>query len=316
MLGKLFATILFLTLLSSLSAETVDFEKQIWPFLESKCVQCHQAPYEKDGRMRKPKGELRLDGAWAIELGGDGGAVVVAGDSKHSELLFRTTLPKDDDDFMPPTGKADPLTEEEQKLLAQWIDQGANFGDWTGNMEGKPKTERKVVVFETQELYKTLSEGLETPKESTWAPIRLAGGRVSPLSDKSPLFEVDFRLTAETASDDKIQSINSIADQIVHLNVSKTQITDQSMAEIAKLKRLVRLDLHQTSISDAEIEQLKKLKHLRYLNLYGTQVSDKGLQALHSMKNLQSVYLWNSKATSEGAKALADAIPDVKVSFK
>jgi len=314
MFKKLLITTIFLPLI--LSAQSIHFEKQIWPILEAKCVECHRAPYEENGRTKKPKGELRLDAAWAIELGGGGGAVVIKGDPENSELLYRTNLPEDDDDFMPPVGKADPLTKEEKKLLTKWIKKGAQFGDWTGNLTGKPKTERKPLVFETQDLYKQLSEGLQPLEESKWAAVRQSGGRVTRLSDKSPLLEVDFRLTAETTTDEEIRSIRNIAEQVVHLNLSKTQISDQAMVEIGKLKRLVRLDLHKTNISDAEISQLKSLEHLRYLNLYSTQVSDSGLQSLQSLKNLRSIYLWNSKATPKGAKALAEAIPGIKISIK
>ena len=55
-------------LVGSLSAE-VDFEKEIWPFLEAKCVDCHREPYEENGRTKEPKSGLRFDGDWAIFLG-------------------------------------------------------------------------------------------------------------------------------------------------------------------------------------------------------------------------------------------------------
>ena len=41
----------------------VDFEKEVWPILESRCVECHKAPYELNGLLKKPKAGLRLDGA-------------------------------------------------------------------------------------------------------------------------------------------------------------------------------------------------------------------------------------------------------------
>ena len=137
-----------------------------------------------------------------------------------------------------------------------------------------------------------------------------------PLSDSSPLVSVDFRLTGEDATDEKVGSIAKIGDNIAHLDLSKTAITDASLAQVAELKRLVRLDLHQTKVGDASLSQLKGLSNLRYLNLYGTEVSDAGLKQLQGLKNLKNVYLWNSKATEKGAKALEKALPGAQVNFK
>ena len=56
--------------------QKIDFEKQIWPILERSCVKCHKAPFEENGRTIKPKAGLRMDGAWAISLGSENGAVM------------------------------------------------------------------------------------------------------------------------------------------------------------------------------------------------------------------------------------------------
>ncbi|MCH1409213.1 MAG: hypothetical protein L7V87_09295, partial [Verrucomicrobiales bacterium] len=89
-----------------LVAGAVDFEKELLPVFEAKCVECHKAPYEENGRTKKPKAGLRMDGSWAFEAGSENGSVLEAGDPDKSELFYRVTLPHDDDDFMPPSGKA------------------------------------------------------------------------------------------------------------------------------------------------------------------------------------------------------------------
>ena len=60
-LPSLFALGFFSATLPALSA--VNFEKQILPVLETKCFSCHKAPYTEDGRLKKPKADLRLDAA-------------------------------------------------------------------------------------------------------------------------------------------------------------------------------------------------------------------------------------------------------------
>ena len=49
----------------AISRAAVSFEKEILPFLEKKCMECHKAPFEENGKTVKPKAGLRLDAAWA-----------------------------------------------------------------------------------------------------------------------------------------------------------------------------------------------------------------------------------------------------------
>ena len=119
-------------------AKKVNFEKDVYPFVEKSCVSCHKAPYVKEGRTRptKPKAGLRFDSAWGIVKGSDDNPVVVPGKPKESTMLTRTLLDEDHDDFMPPKG--DVLTDEQKKILEKWIEEGADFGDWKGSQEARP----------------------------------------------------------------------------------------------------------------------------------------------------------------------------------
>lgn len=298
----------------------VDFEKQVWPFLKASCVDCHRAPYEKEGKLKKPKAGLRLDAAWAITLGSEDGAVVDAGKADESSLYTAVMLPADDDDVMPPEGKADALSKEQKALLKQWIDEGADLGGWVGSLDGKPKevtnSGGKIPVSEIQEVYKKMAKGLKPLNEDQWKALLEKGGRVIPLADGSPLLAVDFRHAGKVVNDDSLLGLEGLQQHVVQLDLSKTEVSDQALMTVAKLERLVRLDLHGCQLGDAELKNLASLKHLRYLNLYGTQVSDAGLQVLGNMKGLKEVYLWSSKVTSKGGKQLQKKLPEAKISWK
>ncbi|HQZ27190.1 MAG TPA: hypothetical protein PK648_03505 [Verrucomicrobiales bacterium] len=307
--------------LLSATAAPVKFETEILPFLEKKCVECHSAPHaDKNGKIIKPKAGLRMDAAWAIKAGSEDGAVLVAGKPPESELFLRVTLPTDDDDFMPPSGKADPLTPEETELFKRWIEEGADFGDWHGNLEGKParvsNTGDVVPTSEIQEVYKRLATGLTLPEEKSWESVTAAGGRVTPLALASPLLSVDFRLATTDAGDEQILSAQVIAANIVHLDLSRTSATDSALALISETPNLVRLDLSNTSIGDEGLKHLIGLKELRYLNLHDSAVTDKGLDHLKGIKSLEAVYLWQSKVTEEGAKELRSALPNARINSK
>ncbi len=100
---------------------TVSFIDDVWPILDEACVRCHG--------VKEDFSNLRLDSKEGIEKGGDLGAVLVPGKPDESSLYLRVALPDDDLDLMPVEG--DRLDEDQQEILRQWIEEGADFGGWT-----------------------------------------------------------------------------------------------------------------------------------------------------------------------------------------
>ena len=84
------------------------FATLVAPTLQSRCAGCH-------GQARQ-SGGLRLDSVEAIRKGGDGGAVIVAGQAAASEMVRRIWLPASDKKVMPPKGHPSP-THAEGALL-------------------------------------------------------------------------------------------------------------------------------------------------------------------------------------------------------
>src|SRR3989442_13401684 len=83
------------------AAESVDFQKQIKPLLESSCLSCHGA--------QKPKGKLSLVTRAGALKGGDKGPALVPAKPRESPLYTATILTADHDDLMPPANKSSPL---------------------------------------------------------------------------------------------------------------------------------------------------------------------------------------------------------------
>ncbi|NBV85913.1 MAG: DUF1553 domain-containing protein [Verrucomicrobia bacterium] len=98
------------------SRAAVDFEKEIRPLLEERCVECHGP--------KKNKGDLRLDARVHALKGGQNGPIIAAGKSAESPLLMRITT-EDKDERMPPKGPS--LSPGEVDLIRRWIDSGANW---------------------------------------------------------------------------------------------------------------------------------------------------------------------------------------------
>jgi hypothetical protein len=97
------------------SQENVDFENDIRPLLKEKCIHCH-GPADQNGG-------LRLDSRKKAFAGGESGPVILAGDSKGSELIKRL-LSEDDDLQMPPENRLD---SSEIDLIRSWVEQGAKW---------------------------------------------------------------------------------------------------------------------------------------------------------------------------------------------
>lgn len=93
------------------------FDKDIKPMFEKSCFKCHGP--------EKQKAKLRVDSLEAVKKGGENGAIFEAGKSEKSRLVHSVARILDEDENMPPEGKADPLTKEQVALVRAWIDQGA-----------------------------------------------------------------------------------------------------------------------------------------------------------------------------------------------
>ena len=98
------------------TSRQVDFEEDIWPLLEVRCVSCHGAAQQMQG-LRLDRRDDALKGSYA-------GPVIVPGDSSGSKLVHLVAGALDGR-RMPPSG--DSLTAGEIGLLRAWIDQGLRW---------------------------------------------------------------------------------------------------------------------------------------------------------------------------------------------
>jgi len=105
------------------AGEPIDFTNHVLPILEDRCLNCHNEPYDKNGRTIQPKAGLALNTYEMVMKGNLDNTVVTAGDVADSYLHEVLTLDEDDDMFMPPKGG--PLTAEQIDIIKRWIEEGA-----------------------------------------------------------------------------------------------------------------------------------------------------------------------------------------------
>ncbi|WP_395745020.1 DUF1549 domain-containing protein [Prosthecobacter sp.] len=103
----------------------IDFERQILPILERSCFECHSS------KLAKPKGGIRLDDLEAIREKSQTENLVLPHKAAKSTLVKSISRKPGDDDLMPPPNDGKPLSREEVELIRRWVEEGANFGEWT-----------------------------------------------------------------------------------------------------------------------------------------------------------------------------------------
>ena len=141
------------------------------------------------------------------------------------------------------------------------------------------------------------------------------GALVTPLSVKHNLIRAEFSSGPSLIDNNDVGALSGIQNNISHLNLSKTQVNDQVMGIVKKMKHLTWLGLRNTKVGDNGIKQLKDLAYLRYLNLSGTEVSDGAVKDLARLKDLEEIYLWGSKMTDSGVESLRKALPETKIIY-
>jgi hypothetical protein len=109
-------------------AKPIDFNTQVKPILNKKCIVCH-------GGVRRQAELSFLFRADALGHTKSGKPAIIPGDPDHSEMIRRLTL-KDPEDRMP--YKHPPLTDAEIGILRDWIRQGARWGDHWAYVPVKP----------------------------------------------------------------------------------------------------------------------------------------------------------------------------------
>ncbi|WP_235297073.1 DUF1553 domain-containing protein [Portibacter marinus] len=110
--------IVLLTGNCSLFTEPVDYNTDVKPILNRKCISCH-------GGVKQSAGFSLLSRDLALSETESEKPAIIPGSASESEFIRRLTL-KDPEERMPLGGE--PLTQEEINILTKWVDQGAQWG--------------------------------------------------------------------------------------------------------------------------------------------------------------------------------------------
>ena len=129
----LYASGVIVTLLTTAAClfheDKIDFNTQVKPIINRKCITCH-------GGVRAKGGFSLLFQADALAKTESGKPAIIPGDPDHSEMIRRLTL-DDPEERMP--YKHERLSKDEIAILRKWVAQGAQWGEhWAYVPVAKP----------------------------------------------------------------------------------------------------------------------------------------------------------------------------------
>lgn len=317
--------LLLAALLPAQSAGKIDFEQHVLPILKQNCLECHSSGPGENGRMRRPKGSVSLDGRKGIEAGKRGKPILVASKPDESQIIKVLSLPMDDEHHMPPAKKPQP-DKDDLETLRKWVEQGAEFGKWIGNPEPPAPRGRGGKGEESkgeEDDGKGDAARTDSPKPDVFGPlgkdvkpadaklIKTASAKaaIEPVAEGNPLLRVTMKAAAADAD---VAALLPLKDQIAVLVLSGTAVTNAACANFDKLPRLVRLELAGTRINDAGLAKLAA-KELRELDLSKTTVTNATARALGRLPQLATVNLSDTKVTADAIAELKKAKPDLAV---
>ena len=142
--------------------------------------------------------------------------------------------------------------------------------------------------------------------------IKKNGGLVLPSPGGENQWDIQFQLRGRDLTDDGLADVARLGN-VVELNLRDTKITSAGLVHLKGLAKLKRLHLERTNVGDEGIANLTKLTTLEYLNLYGTKITDKSLDHLAGLKNLRQLYVWQTDVTDAGIAKFKKALPAVSV---
>lgn len=283
--------------------EAVVFDHLVMPILEKKCNSCHNES--------KAKGELIMTDRESLLKGGESGKLFVPGDIHESLVIERLSLPLEEDEHMPPSGKPQ-LTKEEKLLLELWIQNKADF-------------EMRVLALPENDSLRLVSTRLldpipeekvyefDMPSVNLLKSLNNEYRVIRPLSKDSPALDVTI-FNANAYSEEMIKELEVIKEQIVFLSLSKIPIGNEELKTIGQFENLERLNLNFTAITGDGLVELHQLKNLEHLSLSGTQITIEDLRThLNHIQDLRTITVWNTPVNTQDLDALRNEFKQIQI---
>ena len=276
----------------------------VQPLLEQRCGGCHNDD-KRNGGFSMASYDFTL-------VGGDTGRAVVPGNVEASELLYRVSLPPDDEAFMPAEGKT-PLTAAQVEIMRWWVEAGAPHETTVGALRIAADIE-SLLAGQLGLGGAPAAAGTVSADSRLVARLFAAGFLVRQRAEDDAQLVVSVNSPGGPLDDAAVAALAAAAPQVVDLNLSNAGLDDEGIGALGDLPAVTHLRLARNRITDRGLAALGDLRVLEHLNLYGNVgVTDAGLESLARIASLRELYLWQTGVSAAGVERLRAQRPDLEV---
>jgi hypothetical protein len=153
-----------------------------------------------------------------------------------------------------------------------------------------------------------------TLNEDDWLRLRSTDIIILPMANGEGFRILSPPERERGLNDDDLEALLPMSREIISLDLTHAEISDQGLITLSKLINLQRLYLEgNKGISVEGIAQLKSLENLSYLNLVRIELNEELVDQLISMENLREIYLFETGLDESSIARLKEARPKVFV---
>lgn len=283
------------------------------PAMEKKCLQCHNS--------QNSKSDLDLSTYAETKAGGKSlRPMIVPGRPDSSELHVRINLPPKHEEYMPPDGKP-ALHPTEVRLLAAWIQNGANEDDTLGQMRDNDTLWQAIDAYlPTLANHQMAAEAMRRARLRMGPKlIRLGhelGVEIRPdIQSDSARYTLSMQFPPKVVTDETLAQLMDYKKYFSKVSLVASDITDEGLFYLGQMSNLQEVILTKTCLQGNGLAYLKKLKKLTLLNLSHTDLNNQQLLHITEIPTLKIVHLFNTYITEDFAKILDAHLPATEISF-
>ena len=196
-------------------------------------------------------------------------------------------------------------------MLKWWVKTGGTFDKKVADIEKSENINSILTKYSTPDQ-SVFALNINQPDESDLNRIRRSGIPISLLSDNQPFVTVSLRGRKDL---DKsiLKSLKNVADQIIELDLSETNMDDDLLSYLTNFPHLQKLFLQKTKIKGKDLKGLQDLKYLEYLNLYETPLEDEAISPISQLTGLKNIFLWKTNVSKKAIQQLTSERPTLNV---